>query len=66
MKEIYVLTSKVTGFEKQVYARNELDAIQQMQGDREGFRLGEFTIKVQERREMKSVYVPKVIKEVAH
>lgn len=53
MRQLFVLTSKVTGLTKQVYADNELHAIQQMQ-DRKGFRLGEFTIRPVARRRMRS------------
>jgi hypothetical protein len=54
MKEMYVLTSKVTGLVKQVYAQNALEAIQSIQSERKGFGIGQFTIRVQQRREMRS------------
>ena len=44
---------------RQVYAANPLEAIWFIQEEERGFGLGEFTIKPEERREMKSVYVPK-------
>ena len=54
MKQMYVLESKVTGMRRRVYAANELEAIWLIQEEERGFDLGEFIIRIEEKREMKS------------